>query len=275
MSNQSRQWMRLTKFIEELKKNKYPTVRHMLKVLRDADIDEGMPCSCSERTFRRDMDTLRDDYHAPIAFDYKKKGFYLTDPTWQFDVPVFSTPKIKAHVDAKVLRKLFDAHRTHRVVAFNYAPPNGKELKMIFEPHIITLFNGIWYVRGRERQIDERRTYAVQRISDVVFSKDTFKPDRQLIADTKKNGPFDLPKIENAVVRVDADATFFFRERAEAAGYVIKKEKDGTTFVYLPPMIESEIIRFVLSGCGSVCLEKPQTLREKIATVAQTILSRL
>lgn len=42
------------KFIEELKKNNYPTIPHMLKILRDADIDEGMLCSCSERTYADD-----------------------------------------------------------------------------------------------------------------------------------------------------------------------------------------------------------------------------
>jgi predicted DNA-binding transcriptional regulator YafY len=30
----------------------------------------------------RDLDFLRDDHHAPIAYDDSRKGFHLTDPTF-------------------------------------------------------------------------------------------------------------------------------------------------------------------------------------------------
>ena len=36
----------------------------------------------SERTVRKDLDFLRDRYHAPIAFS-KSKGFHYTDPQWR------------------------------------------------------------------------------------------------------------------------------------------------------------------------------------------------
>jgi len=31
----------------------------------------------------RDLDFLRDDYHAPIAYDDSRKGVTLTDPTFK------------------------------------------------------------------------------------------------------------------------------------------------------------------------------------------------
>ncbi len=268
MSTQSKQWMRITKFIEELKRNNFPTVSYMLKVLRDADIDEGMPCSCSERTFRRDIDTLRNDYHAPIAFDRKKQGFYLTDPNWQFDVPVFSTPKVKAPVDAKILRLLYDANRTKKVLSLIYTRPNDAGELKIFEPHIITLFNGVWYVRGIERQVKEPRTYAVQRITKAKLTNQNFVINKQLVADTQKNGPFDFPKIEGATLKISPKASYFFAERAEAEDYTLKLQKDGSFLVLLPPLTEDELIRFVLSGGGAVELVKPKTLRKKIITCA-------
>ena len=36
----------------------------------------------SRRTLMRDLDFLRDDHHAPIAYDDSSKGFRLTDPTF-------------------------------------------------------------------------------------------------------------------------------------------------------------------------------------------------
>jgi predicted DNA-binding transcriptional regulator YafY len=37
----------------------------------------------SRRTLMRDLDFLRDDHHAPIAYDDSRKGFKLTDPTFK------------------------------------------------------------------------------------------------------------------------------------------------------------------------------------------------
>src|ERR1035441_7068291 len=36
----------------------------------------------SRRTAMRDLDFLRDDHNAPIAYDDSRKGFQLTDPTF-------------------------------------------------------------------------------------------------------------------------------------------------------------------------------------------------
>ncbi len=273
MSAQNLRWLRMTKFIEELKKNNYPTVPHMLKILRDLDIDKSIPCACSERTFRRDIESLKVNYNAPIDFDCKKQGYYLTNPKWQFDVPVFTVPKVKARVDTNTLRILFDANREHHVVTFTYTRPNGENSSKIFEPHVITLYNGIWYVRGIERQSKEQRTYAVQRISKITATKDTFTPNKKLVADTKKNGPFDFPKIHNARLRVHADAAFFFQERAENEGYKITPTKDGALFVDLPPIIESELLRFVLGGLGYVQLVKPANLRASVISLAKDVIA--
>ncbi len=90
MSIQSRQAIRLIKFVAELKKNNYPNAKQFKQLLRNADIDENIDCACSERTIMRDISILKDIYHAPIAFDARQKGFYLTDSAWQFDVPVIT-----------------------------------------------------------------------------------------------------------------------------------------------------------------------------------------
>lgn len=37
-------------------------------------------CGCSERTFRDDIRLLREEYGAPIAYDYRQQGYYYTHP---------------------------------------------------------------------------------------------------------------------------------------------------------------------------------------------------
>jgi predicted DNA-binding transcriptional regulator YafY len=88
MSIQSRQALRMIKFIAELKKNSYPNAGSFAKLLRKADIDENFACACSSRTIMRDIETLQNDYHAPIVYDAANRGYYLKNPYWEFNCPV-------------------------------------------------------------------------------------------------------------------------------------------------------------------------------------------
>ena len=90
MSVQSRQALRLMKFVAEMKKNNYPNAGSFVKLLRKADVDENIDCACSSRTILRDIDTLQKEYHAPIDYDASRRGYYLTNPDWEFSVPIMS-----------------------------------------------------------------------------------------------------------------------------------------------------------------------------------------
>ncbi len=273
MSTQSLQLIRMAKFIEELKKNRYPTVETMLLLLREADIDEGIPYTCSERTLRRDIGVLKKDFRAPIVFDRKHNGYALTDPAWQFVVPVFAPPpQVKAHVNPKVLRTLFDAHREKKIVNFVYKSPNKEDVLRTLEPHVLTLYRGIWYVRGKKPGSHDIRTYAVQRIPRIRKIDETFVPDQKLIDETMGNGPFDFEKRSDVIVEIEPSSLYYFEERASAEGYKILEEKaDGTALVQLPPMTELEVLRFILGGFGEVRLVSPDSLRQAILESIQCI----
>lgn len=88
MSVQGRQSLRLIKFVAELKKNSYPNAGSFAKILRIADINENLPCSCSARTVMRDIETLQNEYNAPIAYDAANRGYYLKNPSWELNVPI-------------------------------------------------------------------------------------------------------------------------------------------------------------------------------------------
>ncbi len=95
----------------------------------------------------------------------------------------------------------------------------------------------------------------------------------KFIEELKKNGPFDLPKIHNARLRVHADAAFFFQERAANEGYRITPADDGALLVDLPPLLESELMRFVLGGFGCVQLIEPANLRASVVSLAKDVIN--
>jgi predicted DNA-binding transcriptional regulator YafY len=41
----------------------------------------------NRRTIRRDLEFLRDQYHAPIAFDRAHRGYYYSEPTFRLSLP--------------------------------------------------------------------------------------------------------------------------------------------------------------------------------------------
>ena len=88
MSVQARQALRLMKFVAEMKKNNYPNAGSFAKLLREMDINENMDCACSSRTVLRDIEILQKEYHAPIAYDAVRRGYYLKKRDWEFSVPI-------------------------------------------------------------------------------------------------------------------------------------------------------------------------------------------
>ncbi len=88
MSVQGRQALRLMKFVAEMKKNNYPNAGSFARLLRETDINENMVCACSSRTVLRDIEVLQKEYHAPIAYDAVRRGYYLKNRDWEFQCPI-------------------------------------------------------------------------------------------------------------------------------------------------------------------------------------------
>ena len=84
---------RLMKLVAMLRKNGYPNHRKLQRVFNTLDAAD---CSVSQKTIQRDVQYLRDVYNAPIAFDNGKRGYYLTDPDWQFEVPQLDADEMRA-----------------------------------------------------------------------------------------------------------------------------------------------------------------------------------
>jgi len=78
----------------------YHRLRRILEMIRKGTRTGSLPncghftceLEVSRRTLMRDLDFLRDDENAPIAYDDSRKGFKLSDPTFILP-PVHLTPR--------------------------------------------------------------------------------------------------------------------------------------------------------------------------------------
>lgn len=90
MDKKSEMWLRKLKFIAEVKKNNYPNAESFAEKLNQYENENGQPFGCSPRTIARDIKELISQYHAPLEYDAQNRGYWLRDPSWGFDHPVFN-----------------------------------------------------------------------------------------------------------------------------------------------------------------------------------------
>ena len=89
MDKKSEQLLRKLKFIAEAKKNNYPNAGSFARTLSQYEGEDGEPFGCSPRTIARDIKALIEVHKAPLEYDAVNRGYYLRDPSWEFNVPVF------------------------------------------------------------------------------------------------------------------------------------------------------------------------------------------
>ena len=93
-----KQLKRMTFFISEVKQNRYPNSFSFAEYLRKTDIDGNINIACSPRTVQRDIQVLKDEFGAPLRYDYDNRGYILAVPGWEFSIPVVSESEMLAMV---------------------------------------------------------------------------------------------------------------------------------------------------------------------------------
>jgi predicted DNA-binding transcriptional regulator YafY len=179
---------------------------------------------------------------------------------------------IKATVDPKVFKAVFDGWRNHEAIRFTYRKTTGEESKKYFEPHLISFRNGIWYTKGISLPDGNEVVYAIQRISDVEMSGKFFEIDKNIVKKVQEEGLFNYNKIENIKLLCDSSIGFYLNEHQKIKKFKLTEQEDGNLLVELAPAIEHEVVRWVLGEAGKIQVLEPAYLRKKIASSAQKTL---
>jgi len=89
MSSKGQQLLRQLKIIAEMKKGNFPNTNTISQLFLEYEGEDGEPMGCSARTVLRDIQHLQLEYGAPIEYDPTNKGYFLSNPAWEFRCPVF------------------------------------------------------------------------------------------------------------------------------------------------------------------------------------------
>ena len=317
-----KQLMRLIKFVAELRKNAYPNAVTFAQKLRNLDLRENLNISCSERTIMRDIDTLRQDFHAPIEFSQENNGYFLTNAYWNLQVPFMDDDMVmsimlgarlaedmmpsplkeqirdaidneiadnnselldrtfietlliasgtKTTIPPEVFGMVFQAWRERRTLRLSYQKGStGEVTERNFEPHIVAYHRGNWYTKGVDTADGKVIVLAIFRIQHAELTRNTFAIRKDILKQTRKDGLFDYPKIENIRVRCSSNIAYYLYEQRKAKKLALTPQEDGSLIVVLPPSSEHEAIRWILGEGGNVEVLDPLALREKICALAQ------
>ena len=324
MPTNKKQLLRMVKMVADLRKNSYPNVNTWVKMFEALDRDENLNVACGRRTVMRDIDYLRKDFNAPIAYSSEHNGYYLTNPYWEFQVPFFDNEMImssmlgaqlageilpspvkeqirdavdnqisannselldqtfietlliasgsKTTTSPEVFGTVFQAWRERRTLMLTYQKGStGEVTQRKFEPHIVAYHKGNWYTKGVDLCDGKVITLAIFRIKKAELLRVTFEIRRDILQETKRNGLFNYPKIENIKVKCSADIAYYLYEQRKAKKLTIEPQCDGSLIVTLPPSPEQEAIRWILGEGGKVEVLEPHDLRQKIHNLAVKI----
>jgi len=102
--------------MKKISRPQYARARRILEMIRQGTQTGQYPSASDfagelevcRRTILRDLDFLRDDEGAPIAYEPSRKGHYLSDVTWKLPAVELNTREVFAFA---IARKLLDAFR--------------------------------------------------------------------------------------------------------------------------------------------------------------------
>ena len=175
----------------------------------------------------------------------------------------------KTTTSPEVFGTVFQAWRERRKLSLTYQKGSTGEItQRNFEPHIVAYHKGNWYVKGVDLSENKVITLAIFRIKKAELLRGNFEIRKDILQETKRNGLFNYPKIENIKVRCSADIAYYLYEQRKAKKLVIEPQADGTLIVTLPPSPEQDAIRWILGEGGNVEVLAPLDLRQKIHDLA-------
>lgn len=102
------QLLRMVRLVAELKENRFPNSQNFAKKLRDSDLFDETDIKCCYKTIQRDVKVLKEEFGAPIEYDFERKGYYLKHHGWDLNYPVLSDSELFSSIfGAKIAEDTF------------------------------------------------------------------------------------------------------------------------------------------------------------------------
>ncbi len=282
--------------VNTLYRNKRMTLKEINNCWIHTDFSDGNPIP--RRTFHNHREKIQEFFDINIECDRTTWEYYIEDSDsisndkvrfWllnSFAVDNIIVEQQKLH-DRIILEKnpsgeihlttIIEAMRDNRILNFRYKPfYESEEHNVTLLPYFIRIFKQRWYIIGLNKEYNEIRIYALDRISTTEISKEEFAYPKEFTPETYFKGSFGIfvenKPIEKIILKVKSPQNNYIKTLPlHQSQKILFDCNNFTTFEYtLRPSFDFK--QEILSQGKSVEVIQPQSLREDIINTLKETL---
>jgi predicted DNA-binding transcriptional regulator YafY len=324
--------IRLARFVAMMRENRYPNYPKLLNEMKKMDVAGTF--KLSQKTLQRDVDYLREEYNAPIKYDYSKKGYYLTNPEWTWECPLLESEEMKAslfgarlaetilpeplrseirkavdrqlmnnekgvdedvsleslvvtinhrsRVSPEIFGIVFAAWEKHQTLKVDYRRIGCSDTRnFTIEPHVLTLFDGCWYIKGRMIAKGDwdcaewgypDMILALPRIVSAELLDTTFETDQRIVNDVANGRLFNMDEVHNVSLKVVGISASYVKEQFSEKEWV--EHEDGSLTLHIGRAVKLTLVKWILGEGGNVIVLTPKTLAEEVQAQAGNLIQK-
>lgn len=290
---------RLLLIIRKINSGKNVTAKTLLDHVNNELILRGYQ-AVSQRSIERDIETIR---KPPFGMNIKNepvKGYYIGESNYYgLDIEQLLEPfdilnALNAdsglsefiHTDkhrnkgTEHLYKLITAIKGCYKISFNYSKYLSEEfIERSLEPYAIKLVKGQWYVVGKTAAPNEVKTFGLDRISDLLVSKQPFKKDPSVNIKEKFQYSFGIYSddefpIQDVILSFDHQDWNYLQSVPLHSSQEVVDQNDKEIIIKLRLRITIDFVMAILSRSSSLKVIEPASLREKVSEIYKAALER-
>ncbi len=280
--------MRYHLIISKLKKHP-ASLKEMNAFLERESEFRGYNLVRDKRTFKRDLDAIRSIYNIDIQYSFKK-GIYEIIQDEESDknlrmveaLDLFNALKISENITniihfekrrpigSEHLNGVLHAIQNKIQIKFSYQKfwENSLEKRDV-EPHALKEFKNRWYLLGMDTNKGEIRTYALDRMSNLIISNRKFQHKIKINVNEFFKNCFGIivPKdemVEEVILSFDAFQGKYIKSLPLHETQEVLIDNETEVRVKLNIYLTFDFIMEVLSYGDKVKVIKPKSLIEEI-----------
>lgn len=281
-----------------LNRRSFPSADDILDYLYQSDFE------LSDRTLKRDFGKIRNELGIFIEYDYSKRGYFinreksisgnafedLIELSNINDLIVENMKgfgvqpdylQIESRTDLKGIenfKPLIKAIQMRRVVTFDYFKyTTGESGEYIVRPYLLKEFERRWYLVGVKDDTNVRRTFGIDRMSNLALQINSFARDETVLNQAYQNmvgvNPIPLRKeLETIQLRFDKVLGRYVKSLPWHDSQSVKEEDENQIVIEFQVYPSFELFNRIMQFGSKVKVLKPEWLAEKVKVELQESL---
>ena len=221
------------------------------------------------------------NFEKPLISAFKKMESSLPDTISlnfaDWDQSISFRTSAEPVLNLEIFDALAKATAGHRQLELNYRKPGSKQAQpRIIDPYHLANINGEWFLFAYDHLRKDIRTFVPSRIQSIQPTGKTFPRPEKFSVEKILRDSFGVHSAQgdyNVVIRFDAFAADYIREKRWHPSQTLRELKDGGVELRLKLSSLGEIQRWILGWGGSAVVIAPPELIASVTKAAQALLS--